>query len=331
MKVNVCGNKYRQLTGGWTEMYLHVIEALHQMGADIHISPYLSLPGCPDYVIEGIEDSDDAIYIHNHTNVIQLAEQGFHMGSQSLFLKPTAPTPYHFTIDPMGYAASSSIAYQKPDFEDYDSTDFFENELPGYLESRANKWSDQAELQFNQEELDVPEDHVLLIGQMPGDETVTEMSFGDHWVKMWHIIRRIQDKSKIVVKVHPTLEREASDWDSKYLPDIEVWRSMGITVFHGFESLYDILPKTRVAIVENSTSGIECLMMEVPVISYGFPEYHWVTQDMRHVNLVQHYINDLSWHDAELAKSWVAWYCQEYQCKDLPSTIRRLNQLLSPI
>jgi len=170
------------------------------------------------------------------------------------------------------------------------------------------------------------------MGQMPGDETVTKMSFGNHWAKLCDLVNYLKKEDHpLVVKLHPTLQRESEKdggWNY-YKNQITQWYSEGIQVLHGFESLYDILPNTKVAIVENSTAGVDCLMHQVPVISYGYPEYHWATKDLRHLNKLNEYIEDLSWWDKELANKWVSWYCMEYQCYDYSSTLKRLTQILS--
>ena len=331
MKVKLCGFKYRGCNGNWADMYNHVISAFQELGADIECSPYLKIQNMSEDVKVGIKDEDDAIYVYNHTYLKELDDRGFARGKKTLILKPTAPSPRHFTIDEEGYAAASSVTYTKPAFESYDPTSFFEVDVPGYIKDRETKWSDRDDLQFDKEAVDVPEDHVLLIGQMPGDETVNRMSFGDHWRKYKALVNELKDKHKLVLKIHPTLLTETAKTNSWefYHETIREWQAAGITVFYHFESLYDILPKTKVAIIENSTSGFECLMYHVPVISYGYPEYHWVTKDLRHLYKVSEYVSDLSWHDKDMADRFVAWYCQDYQCYDKDSTLKRIKEIIA--
>lgn len=309
-------------------MYCHITLALSNMGYTVNRSPLIDAPSLEKMTNKGIIDNSEDLYIYNHTYIEELKEIRLFRGPNVIILKPTAPTPAHFTIDPLGYAAASSITYNKPDYEGYDSTSFFSTEVPKYIEERQSKWSDREEFQFSNKPLDVPNNHVLVIGQMPGDETVTKMSFGDHWNKFCSIVDQVKNENPVVVKIHPTLKREAEDW-SPYKEQLDKWQSEGIVVFQDFESLYDILPKTCVAIIENSTAGIECMMHNVPIISYGYPEYHWVTKDLRHLTQLRNFVEDLSWYNEENARSFIAWYCQQYQCYDYESTFRRLKELLS--
>ena len=153
------------------------------------------------------------------------------------------------------------------------------------------------------------------------------MSFGNHWDKLCAIVEELKGTQPIVVKLHPTLKRESDNW-AMYEQKIIQWRNEGVTVFEEFESLYDILPKTKVAIIENSTCGIECMMHDVPIISYGYPEYHWITKDLRHLSQLKMFVENLSWFDKHKSRSFIAWYCQQYQCYDYESTLRRLKKLL---
>lgn len=330
MITNFCGNRYNNIHGNWEVMYHYTMRAFHELGYEVHVSPHLKMQSFPEFIKFGIQDSSDDIYVHNHTYREDLHDRGFFVPEKCLFLKPTGPSHEHFTIDTRGYAAGSDITYKKPDFENIDSTQFFQTMVPFYKEQKSNKWKDRQDLQFSSEVLNVPDNHILLIGQMPGDETVTKMSFGDHWNKFCSLVNLLKGEN-LVIKVHPTLESEArkNDCWETYAKDIHTWLMEGLCVFYGFESLYDILPKTRVAIVENSTAGVDCILHEVPVISYGYPEYHWVTKDLRHLHLLREFIQDLSWWKKDLANKWVAWYCTKYQCYNYASTLKRVKEIVN--
>ena len=333
MNVNICANRYSNIRGNWEDAYIHTIEAFKELNYSLNISNHIYLDKCPEYVTRGIVDSEEDIYLYNHTYKGDIVDTNFFTGSQTIFLKPTGPTPNYFSLDTYGYAAASSITYKRPEFDTYDYTTFFAETVPNIKQQRESKWSDRDDLQFSTNKISVPKNHTLVLGQMPGDETVTRFSFGHHWEKLKSIVDTIKDKKSLVVKLHPTLQTESlknGGW-TFYMDTIATWVTQGITVFYGFESLHDILPYTKVAITENSTSGIECLLYEVPLISYGYPEYHWVTKDLRHLNTLQEYIEDLSWWDQDLSKKWVAWYCESYLCYNAESTRARLKSLLEPI
>ena len=335
--VNFCGNRYRTISGNWKTMYLNVINAFNELGYDINLSKYLSLEDAPPFITPDIvKDNDSAVYVYNHTPKNKLIRDNFTLGRKTLILKPTGPTPNYFTIDTEGYAASSSITYNKPAFEAVSSSSFFSEEVTSFKLNRENKWSDRDDLQFIDTSAIIPEDHILVIGQMPADETVTDISFGDHWRKLEAVVETlIHQKRPVVVKVHPTLKRESNIPDDKgitgwfyYYQTIEYWKSKNITVLFDFESLHDILPKTYVAILENSTSGIDCALYDVPMITYGLPEYHWITFDLRHLQQLLPAVEDLSWFDLNLSRAWLTWFCTEYQCYNYTSTLNRLKTLL---
>lgn len=330
MNVNFCGNRYRSLNGNWARMYNLVAEAFEHLGYETRVSQYLKWRDKPDFVSQGIDDNSDDIYVYNHTTRQIILDDNFHTGGKTLFLKPTGPTPDYFTIDSLGYAAHSSITFEKPNFENVSSGHFYNHKVKGFIAEKQGKWTDRHDLKMDSICPDIPDNHILIVGQMPGDETVTKMSFGNHWEKMTAIITELEKQNKpLVIKIHPTLRRESNkDQWTYYSNRIQWWQDNGHTVLYGFESIHDVLPKTSLAIVENSTAGIECLMYDVPMITYGYPEYHWVTFDMRHLQQLQGAVKDLSWWNRDKARSWLTWFCTQYQCHDLESTIQRLKQIL---
>ena len=171
----------------------------------------------------------------------------------------------------------------------------------------------------------VKKDHILVLGQMPEDETVMGFGFGDHWKKMCMVIDKLDGYNNVVIKLHPKIDTARVRNLKK---KIEEWEQKGHQVFRGWESIHSVLPKTKVAITENSTSGIECMMHDVPIISYGYPDYHWITKDMRILTNLREYVNDLTWFNAENSRRFLCWYINDYLCCDIPSTFNRINQLL---
>lgn len=334
---NLCSSRFSDAHGNWAIMYQHVCNALNELGYTVRKSEFLEFPTAPDFVENGIIDREEDIYFYNHRTKKEQKDSGLFQGAQSFFLKPTAPTHLHFTIDRWGYGPFSEITYKRPNLEIVKGCkEFYESSVATWIEAKANKWADRKDLAMQDLPVKVPENHILFIGQMPGDTTVNSMSFGNHWEKFCALV----DEAKkgdlpIVVKVHPTLRSEIlvgetpEDW-AYYDRTLLRWEEEdNITVFSGRQSLHNILPHTRVAVVENSTSGIECLMHNVPIISYGYPEYHWVTYDLRHLPQISYAAEDLSWHNLELCQKWLTWFCRDFQCYDHESTVRRLHTLLA--
>ena len=153
---------------------------------------------------------------------------------------------------------------------------------------------------------------------MPDDETVNGFGFGDHIKKLEMIVNILSDEN-LIIKLHPRYKNK---------PLIKKWEDAGHRVITAFDSIHSILPKTKVAIIDNSTAGIECLMHEVPIISYGWPEYHWATKKLQTLPQLKDLVNDLSWYQPVYAKQFIEWYINDYLCSDINSTIKRLEDII---
>ena len=268
------------------------------------------------------ETEEADLHIYNHT----CRDLEPFMEENAIIFKPTAPTSKHFQICDLGYANSSRITFEEPveyEYRKYDNTEW--NEIQDMIQRRANKWDDSIMLKWPDAK-DVKDDHILIIGQMPEDETVMGFGFGDHWKKMYQIIDKLDDYN-LVIKLHPRI-RKASHRIRDINKCIEEWESRGHQVFSGYESIHSILPHTKVAITENSTAGIECMMHDVPIISYGYPDYHWITKDLRILTTLRNSIDDISWFNKEKSRRFLCWYIFEYLCSDIPTTMNRLEELI---
>ncbi len=330
MRANICALRFSGIYGVWDESYGYVIESLKDLGYDIRISAHIDWDNPDRYsdIPIGLEhESENDLFIYNHTYINKLKDEGFYRGSNNIFIKPTGPSPRYFTLDSLGYGCHLNITYNKPEFEHYDYTHFFNTEAKLLIKNKENKWSNRgSDLKSVDLDTEVPNNHVLVLGQMPNDDSVIDFSFGDHWKKIVQIVSELEKLSyPIVVKLHPTMH----EVETPFLENqIEKWKDKGVVVIQDYSSLHDVLEKTKVAIIENSTSGIECMLHSIPIISYGYPEYHWVTKDLRHLTMLRNYIEDMSWYDLKKSKSFIAWYCEEYLCYDKLSTYKRLKQLV---
>ena len=291
------------------QYYPIVKEALEYLG-------HTEWDSTPDCLSDGYTSWPE-IHIYNHCHEQEIKT------SNNLIIKPTGPTSKHFAIDTIGYANSSSLAFEKPieiDMREYDIN--HDIQIHNWIEERANKWDDSILLKWKKSKKEIPSDHVLIICQQPKDETVHGFGFGNHWEKVCQIVENVSKKTRfpIVVKLHPSQKGK--------LQQIKDWEEKGIYVISGYISIHEVLPKTRVAILENSTAGIECLMHDVPIISYGFPEYHWVTKQLQSLTQLEDLVYDLSWHNPIDARRFMNWYIFDYLCTDINSTIERLKQIL---
>ena len=236
-------------------------------------------------------------------------------------MKPTGPTSKHFALDSIGYANSSTLAFIEPFELRKEYTNSSNDKIKYLIECKANKWDDSILLKWRQAK-NIASDHILIIGQVPTDETVNGFGFGDHFLKLSMIVEKLKDKN-IIVKLHPSMKI-----DHKQQAVIDKWIKNNIDVRTQFESIHDFLPKTKVAILENSTAGIECLMHQVPIISYGWPEYHWATKKLQSLTQLEDLVSDLSWHKLAYANRFIEWYINKYLCHDVKSTQRRLSEII---
>ncbi len=241
-------------------------------------------------------------------------------GDHRIIVKPTAPTAKHFALDLHGYANTSEIAYKKPKIYLNQWNEW--GVITDLIKKKSNKWDDSILLKWRKDKQPIPDEHILVIGQMPDDETVNGFGFGDHWKRLCMIVEFLKKFNgfNTVVKLHPRMKGKDVQ--------IEKWRKDGITVVDGYISIHDILPKTYIAIVDNSTAGIECLMHQVPIISYGWPEYHWATAKAQTLPHMESLLRDLDWYDKEYADNFILWYITEYLCHDVDSTEKRLCKLI---
>jgi len=280
--------------------------------------------GCIKHALELMghtESNTPDLHIYNHCHKSELDTLN------NIIFKPTAPTSQHFQICRKGYANSSEITFDEPfeyQFRKYDITE--QKYVQDLIERKANKWDASIIVKWkNNLRKNWPKDHILVIVQQPKDETVNGFGFGNHWTKVCHIVNKLISHKlnyPIVVKLHPAFK------DKSKLKQINKWKEAGITVIEGYTSIHDVLPRTRLAIIENSTAGIECMMHDVPIISYGYPDYHWITKDLRILTEINNYIDDLSWFNIEESRKFLYWYIFDYLCYDIDSTVNRLKQLI---
>ncbi len=265
---------------------------------------------------EVIEDSEADIHFYNHISIWPRAKN-------SMIIKPTAPTARHFAIDQWGYANDSKMAYVEPDWMnpfDYSMNLKTDREHVQHLiKQKSNKWDDSILLKWRKTKIKIPEEHILIIGQQPHDETVNGFGFGDHWKKLCQIVDAIDDEP-MVIKLHPGMKGKDKE--------IEKWRAQGKTVIDGYVSIHDVLPHARVAVLENSTAGIECMMHKVPIIFYGFPEYHWITEKIQTLPHLKTAVRDISWYSEKENEMFLHWYINRYLCKDVESTKQRIQNIL---
>ena len=69
------------------------------------------------------------------------------------------------------------------------------------------------------------------------------------------------------------------------------------------------------------------MMYDKPIISFCFPEYHWVTYDLRKTCDIWSAL-DLTWFDLAAQRKFLYWYMEKYCFYDYNTAERRVKELL---
>jgi len=192
---------------------------------------------------------------------------------------------------------------------------------------------------FERTESSAVEDYYLVMGQCAGDSVVTQMAYGNYLDHLYSIVaelRRVDPDTPVLVKLHPYMDgekHECPEFLQKVIDRLlQIGRgSSGFSVVSGMKSAQPYIAKAKCVLLANSGAGLEAMMQGKPIISWGVPEYHWVTYPLRHLcDLRRAVLSINDWFDAELQYKWLGWYCYEYTIRDIPSAGRRVRELVSP-
>jgi hypothetical protein len=137
---NLIGYKYQNLNGNWAIIYNNLIVSLKELGYKIRISPYLKIKDKEKLGEVGIIDNVKDLYVFNHTYPEDIEEKGFTQSESVIFIKPTGPTNKHHSIDVLGYSSRVTIAYDKPQFENTDYKEYWDNEISKIKSNAREAW-----------------------------------------------------------------------------------------------------------------------------------------------------------------------------------------------
>lgn len=279
--------------------------------------------------------SEIDICMYNHTDISSLIPENKINCRKNLFFKATVPDKGFMTLDELGYGPYSSITYNKPNFEIFTKdivNDFYSTEVKKWIIQRSNKWRGD----FRPLNVEIKEnDYYLIIGQCYNDEVITRYDFGSYKVKVEQIIKeidRIDKKRKIIVKLHPYINGVGEPMTGGFGESIKKELeniSRSVVVYTGNLSIHDFLPKARCVFVANSGAGIEAMMHNKPIISWGNPEYHWVTYKLIHLVDIARAIRTEEWFDMFKQQQFLYWYTKHYCFYDSDSCLRRVKEVIS--
>ena len=91
--------------------------------------------------------------------------------------------------------------------------------------------------------------------------------------------------------------------------------------------MHEFIKHCRCVILGNSGAGFEALMHHKPIISWGMPEYHWVTYDLRLLATLLQAIK-LDWFDMKKQDRYLYWYLERYTYYNQETANNRVREML---
>jgi len=332
MKVVLWPYRYDNMRQLWCRHFCWLVTALKKKGACIKRHPKLICKGLEDLpVYDHRTDNPCDVAIYNHATQADLAGNVI-KSFANWFLKPTVPDENHATLDTLGYGPYSSITYKRPPYlyaDDSKVEEFFATTVAGWTSSRVCKWGDKLK---EQPEDPGVEDFYLVLGQCAGDSVVTAMDFGGYVAKLNAVVAQLlrADSRPVVVKLHPYMNgtnNEQPHFSKKVQEDLlALSPQRRVKVVLGKCSVHPLIARSRAVVLANSGAGFEAMMHRKPIISWGFPEYHWVTYDLRLLCDMKRAIR-LDWFDAKAQSKFLYWYMQKYCFFDQASADFRVDVL----
>ena len=319
----------------WNTPYRWITESLTAQNIEVYRHPGLRLR----FDVEtsaSLTAADLVIYSHTTARHVR----GF--DGPQWFVKSTGPGKFHTTLDPLGYGPYSSITYEKPPFDQVS-----DEEVERFFEEEAGRWGNTGDSKWGKGlfgNCEVPfEEYILVLTQTLRDETVTNMFFGDYLNSLKIVIHSLALTTDlpIVVKIHPWTDPHKGFVNGQPVPSGETAITESVLTvisaispkvhcFTGFTSVHSFFPRARAVVLCNSGAGIEALLHKKPIISWGFPEYHWVTYDLRHACDMERALS-LEWVNQQAADRFTYWYVTQYCLYSYESAVRRVSELLDKL
>jgi len=319
----------------WATRFNWLSQAFQSEGYEVlqHPKFLCDLKGSKPY--DGESDCD--IVVYNHCDITQVKGDVINAGKTFIF-KPTVPDGKQTTLDELGYGSYSSITYDKPDFEsisDEESGNFFDTRVKEWKDKNTSKWGENHFEPRNN--LIKENDYYLVVGQCGGDSVVNHQDFGSYFDKLKSVVNyllALKDRH-VVVKLHPYMNGHSyvkgrdKDYIAEFKHQYESISGNGdVTIIGDFTSIHSLLPDSYCVVVGNSGAGFEAMMHHKPIISFCFPEYHWVTYDLRKLCDIHRAVKVDEWFDEKLSDKFLCWYMDKYCFYDDQSAKRRIKELI---
>jgi len=337
MKAIIWDYRFNDMKSSWRTQMKWMVDALKAEGVEVKRHKNFICNGLDVPVYDHTKDHDADICIYNHT------DESFIIGNVlktkvNWFFKPTVPDTVHTTLDEVGFGPHSSITYEKPPYEFMTKAqvkEFFEGRVKTWIEHKMNKWGRGLVV----DDFQVPyEDYYLILGQCGGDSVVTHYDFGSYFTKLEQVARELSriDKRPIVIKLHPYTDGEEGTrgayQNNQFSEGLKarLEKIPNVHVYLGKLNIHNFIPKARCVLLANSGAGFEVMMHHKPIIAWGFPEYHWVTYDLRILAQLNQAVK-LDWFDSDAQDKFLYWYMERYCFFDSLTAHRRVKELLANI
>jgi len=320
-------------TWSWATRFQWLAEALIEEGFTVlqHSEFLCDIEGAKPY--KGEKECDVVIY--NHCDLTQI-KGDIVKAKKTWIFKPTAPDNFQTTLDELGYGSYSSITYQKPDFENIPKEEveaFFDTRVKNWLDKNTSKWGEN---HFSPIDLGKLDDYYLVLGQCGGDSVVNHQDFGAYFNKLRKITNYLigLGDRHVVVKLHPYMngkdyvKGKDKDVIREFITDYHSKRE-SVSVFGDFSSVHSFIPQAHSIITGNSGAAFEVMMHHKPIISFCYPEYHWVTYDLRKACDIWRAVKVEDWFDKEASDKFLYWYMDKYCFYDKESAKNRIRDLLA--
>lgn len=324
MKAILWGYKYSDMKVSWAKQMLWIANALKDNGYEVK-KKNLKCEGleAEDYNCD--TDNPCDICLYNHIDLSNLTGNVV-KAKRNWFFKPTVPDEVHTTLDELGYGPYSSVTYKKPCFKNVSIGNFFDTKVKDWINSGVTKWGSF------KDKVDMPhKDYWLVLGQCGGDSVNTRHDFGDYFTKLKQVVTELAriDNRHIVVKLHPYT-------DGKYAKDTVFSDNLTnkltaisdkVKVYNGKIGIHNFIKNCRAVILGNSGAGYEAMMHHKPIIAWGYPEYHWIAYDLRHLADLVRAIK-LDWFDKDKQDKFLYWYLEKYCFYNQETCNDRVRELL---
>jgi len=218
--------------------------------------------------------------------------------------------PYLFSVDPVGWAGGASVYPYNSLFEDRLNSDIF-NKLKDRIHNNQSKFD-----QPKQSDLNLPKDYVLFACQITYDETIkwhSNVSVGKSLIKVCKATEQLG--IPLVVKGHPV------NPDNMLGLKDSIKNFKHVTWFMN-ANIHQLIEHSRCVVVVNSGVGLEALLHEKPVVTFGRAEYDCVTNHATYDN-IDHILENLTYDINSVIKFFDTWYNWCYDNNNL-DTFKKL-------